>query len=108
MSGRVPNAVEAPGTQPERGWLYIAAAAIGLSASATLIVLGNVAAGTPRHPDEDSWAHLFQLAMAAQLPRMLSFLATADWNNKRRLVLLLVAQIVSAAAAFAALAYAGY
>lgn len=98
---------KAPGG-PKRAWKYLAATAIGLSCFATAIVVGNVAAGTPRQADENAWAHLFQLAMAAQLPLLLLFLAIADWTQKRRLILLLVAQVLAAAAAFGALAWSGY
>lgn len=92
----------------KRAWIYFAATAIALSVCAAAIVLGNVAAGAPPQPDENTWAHLFQLAMAAQAPLVLLFLATADWNQKRRIGILFAGQVVAAAAAFGALAWSGY
>ena len=82
--------------------------AIALSLFAVAIVVGNVAAGAPRESDENTWAHLFQLAMAMQLPLIASFLATADWRQKRRVIVLLGAQIFAAGAAFGVLAWSGY
>ena len=93
---------------PKRAWVYVAATAIVLSTFATAMVLGNVAAGVPRQPDENLWAHLFQLAMIAQPPLLLLFLAIADWTQRRRVLLLLGAQIVAIASAFGALAWSGY
>jgi hypothetical protein len=93
---------------PKRAWVYVAATAIVISAFATAMVLGNVAAGVPREPDENLWAHLFQLAMIAQPPLLLLFLAIADWTQRRRVLLLLGAQIVATASAFGALAWSGY
>ena len=102
------TATGASGEAPRRAWVYLAATAITLSVFATAIVFGNVAVGLPRQVDENSWAHLFQLAMAGQLPLLLLFLALADWTEKRRVLLLLGAQIVAAAFAFGALAWSGY
>jgi hypothetical protein len=97
-----------PSEPPQRAWLYLAMTTIVLSIFATAIVLGNVLAAVPRQPDENAWAHLFQLAIAAQLPLFLLFLATADWTQRRRFVLLVAALIVAAAIAFGALAWSGY
>lgn len=93
---------------PKRAWVYVATIAIALSLFAFVIVLGNVAAEAQREPDENAWAHLFQFAMAAQLPLMLLFLAVADWTQRRRVAVLFGAQIAAAAVAFAALAWSGY
>lgn len=93
---------------PKRAWVYLAMTAIALSLFAFTIVVANVGAGTPRQADENAWAHLFQLAMAAQLPLFLVFLALADWTRRRRVIVLLLAQMAAAAAAFAALAWSGY
>jgi cytochrome bd-type quinol oxidase subunit 2 len=108
MSQSVPNAAEASGERPQRTWVHLAAAAIGLSAFTFVIIIGNVAAGVPPQADENAWAHLFQLAMAAQLPLMVLFLATANWRQRRRVIILLAAQVVAASAAFGALAWSGY
>jgi hypothetical protein len=94
--------------RPKRAWVYVGMTAVLLSVSAFTIVVANVAAGTPRQPDENAWAHLFQVAMAAQLPLVLLFLALADWTHRRRVIILLAAQIIATAAAFAALAWSGY
>lgn len=91
-----------------RAFLYIGTAAILLSLFAVAIVVGNVAAGAKRQADENTWAHLFQLAMVAQPPLLLLFLAKADWRQKEKVILFLCAQILAAAAAFLALAWSGY
>lgn len=108
MGPQSQSAAEASGGRPRRAWVYIGAAAIALSSFAAAIVLGNVAAGVPPQADENAWAHLFQLAMAAQFPLMLLFLAMADWRQKQRVIILLGLQIVAAAAAFGVLAWSGY
>lgn len=92
----------------KRAWIYLATTAIALSVCAVAIVVGNVVAAAPRQADENTWAHIFQLAMSAQLPLLLLFLATADWRQRRRVFILLGAQLVAAGAAFAALAWSGY
>lgn len=94
--------------RPKRAWVYIATTAIALSLFAFTIVVANVAAGTPPQADETAWAHLFQVAMGAQLPLVVLFLALADWRRRHRVILLLAAQITAAAAAFGALAWSGY
>ena len=101
-------ATRKPSQPPKRAWVYFASTAIGLSIFATAIVLGNVVAGVPRQTDENAWAHLFQVAMAAQLPLLLLVLAVADWTQRRRVLLLLAAQIAAATIAFGALAWSGY
>jgi cytochrome bd-type quinol oxidase subunit 2 len=93
---------------PKRAWVYLATTAIALSLFAIAIVVGNVVAGTPPQADENTWAHLFQLAMAAQLPLLLLFLATADWKQRNLVLFLLCAQLIAAGAAFGALASSGY
>lgn len=96
------------GGRRKRAWVYVAATAILLSLFALTIVVANVAAGKPRQADENAWAHLFQLAMGAQLPLVLLFLALADWRRRQRLVVLLAAQIIAAVAAVGTLAWSGY
>lgn len=108
MSKQMEDSASTRGAEPRRAWVYLAGAAIGLSGFAALIVLGNMAAGVPPQADENAWAHLFQLAMAAQLPLLLLFLTMADWKQRRRVLILLGAQIVAAATAFGALAWGGY
>ncbi len=81
---------------------------MALSLFATAIVIGNVAAGAAPQPDENAWAHLYQLAMAAQAPLVLLFVATANWTRARSAMILLVAQLCAAAIAFGALWWSGY
>jgi hypothetical protein len=108
MSEQLSGAGQRPGGQAKRLWMYFAIAAIGLSLFAVAIILGNVAAGALRQPDENAWAHLFQLSMAAQVPLILLFLVSADWTRRARVMVLLCAQFFAAAAAFGALAWSGY
>ena len=108
MTHEEANAADSLGGRPRRAWVYIAATAVVLSLFAFTIVVANVAAGSPRQADEIAWAHLFQLAMGAQLPLVLFFLALADWRRPQRVIVLLAAQIIAAAAAFGALAWSGY
>lgn len=103
-----PTGVELSGRSGKRAWIYLAAAACALSLFALVLVLGNVAAGIAPQRDENAWAHLFQISMAAQLPLLLLFLVIADWRQRRRVLLLLGIQIIAAGFAFAALAWSGY
>ena len=91
-----------------RASIYFAGTAIALSLSALAIVVGNVAPGVPREPDENAWAHLFQLAMVAQVPLLGLFLATANWVRPRSALILLAGQLCSIAAALGALWWSGY
>ena len=88
--------------------IYLAGAAIALSLSACAIVVGNVAAGVPPQPDENMWAHLFQLAMVAQVPLLGLFLVTADWARPRSALVLLAGQLCSIGAALGVLWWSGY
>lgn len=108
MSQESAETAKASYRRPRRAWIYVGTAATVLSLFAVAIVVGNVAAGAPREADENTWAHLFQLATAAQPPLLLLFLATADWRQRRRVIVLLGAQIFAAAAALGALAWSGY
>ena len=92
----------------KRAGVYLAATALALSLLAIVMIIGNVAAGAPPEPDENTWAHLFQLAMAAQPLLLLLFVATADWTQKTKVCILLAAQVIAVAAAFGALAWSGY
>jgi hypothetical protein len=100
--------VETADGRPRRAWLYFGTAAVVLSMFAVAIVVGNVAAGVPRQADENASAHLFQLAVAAQPPLLLLFLATADWRQRQRVIILLGAQIAAVALALLALGWSGY
>lgn len=100
--------VERAGGPPRRVWVYFAIASVALSLFAVAIVVGNVAAGIPRQADEDAWAHLFQLSMAAQPALLLLFLTTADWRQMRRVMILLGTQLAAVALALGALRWSGY
>jgi hypothetical protein len=97
-----------PGTRSQKISDYLAGAAIALSLLGLAIVVGNVAAGVPPQPDENLWAHLFQFTMAAQVPLILTFAATANWTRTLRTTALLAAQLCAVAAAFGALWWSGY
>ena len=72
------------------------------------LVLGNVVVGTQPQADEGTSAHLFQLLIAAQLPLVLLFAATANWTRPARPLLALFVQALAGLAALGALAWAGY
>lgn len=91
-----------------RASVCLAGAAIALSLFAFAIVVGNVAAGARPETDENAWAHMFQLAMAAQIPLVALFLVTADWGRARHIMTLLFVQLCSAAVALAALSWSGF
>jgi prepilin signal peptidase PulO-like enzyme (type II secretory pathway) len=54
---------------------------IVLSLTALLAVLSGYA--QPLRPDEGAAAHIFQLSIAALVPTILLFIATADWRQPR-------------------------
>ena len=76
---------------------------IGLS----LLALFTVASGYFRSPqrDEGTAAHIFQLAIAALVPAIVLFLATADWKQPLRSARPLAFPAVGLVLAFAALYY---
>jgi|SRR5579884_876809 len=92
----------------KRASLYVVVIAIALSLFAFSIVVTQVAIGTPRQADESTWAHLFQLAMAAQIPLGVTFFLVADWRRPRYVALLLLVQVFAVTAALTALAWSGY
>ena len=58
---------------------------IVLSLTALLAVLsGYTQPPHPPEPDEGTAAHIFQLSIAALVPMILLFLATADWKQPLR------------------------
>lgn len=77
------------------------------SAIAFAVVIANMVAGVAPQPDEDASAHIWQLLMAAQLPLVLLFVATADWRSKTPF-LVLGAQLLGIAIACAPVWLAGY
>ena len=77
------------------------------SALAFGLVIANIIAGTPRLADENASAHIWQLLMAAQLPLVLVFIATADWRT-RMPALLVAVQLAAIALACLPVWLAGY
>jgi hypothetical protein len=78
-----------------------------LSALAFALVMISVLSGVPPQPDENASAHIWQLLMAAQLPLVVLFLATADWRSWSP-ALLFGLQVAAIAAACAPVWLAGY
>ena len=74
-----------------------------LSLTALLVVLWGYT--QPPLPDEGAGAHIFQLSIAALVPTMFVFLATADWARPLRSVRRLALPAVAVVLAFAALYY---
>jgi len=73
----------------------------------SLIALLAVLSGyfQPPQPDEGTAAHIFQLAIAALVPMILLFLATADWRRPSRSARPLAFPVAALVVAFAALYY---
>jgi membrane protease YdiL (CAAX protease family) len=81
-------------------------ALIALSLTALLTVLsGYTQPAQFSQPDEGTAAHIFQLSIAALVPTIFPFLATADWKQPSRSARLLVVAGVIVGLAFAALYY---
>jgi ABC-type uncharacterized transport system permease subunit len=74
-----------------------------LSITALLAVLSGYA--YPPQPDEGAAAHIFQLSIAALVPTILLFLATADWRQPLRNVRPLAFPVAALVLAFGALYY---
>jgi hypothetical protein len=73
----------------------------------SLIALLTVLSGyfQPPQPDEGAAAHIFQLSIAALVPMILLFFATADWKKPLQSVRILAFPAAALALAFAALYY---
>jgi hypothetical protein len=73
----------------------------------SLIALGCVLSGyvSPPQPDEGTAAHVFQLSIAALVPTILVFIATADWGQPIRSARPLALPAAAVALAFGALYY---
>jgi hypothetical protein len=77
---------------------------IVLSLIALLAVLSGYT--QPPQPDEGTAAHIFQLSVAALVPTIVLFLATADWRHPLRSAARpLAIPVVASVLAFAALYY---
>lgn len=76
---------------------------IVLSLTALVAVLSGYT--RPPQPDEGAAAHIFQLSIAALVPTILLFLATADWRQRLRSALPLAFPAAALVLAFGALYY---
>ena len=76
------------------------------SLMACVWVLGNVAGGAHAGGDEGLGFHIFWLLIAAQLPFVRGYLATADWNNRQfKAATGIVLQVAALVVAFSPVAY---
>lgn len=74
-----------------------------------LIVEGLVQFGLHHREVDEGWqAHLFQLLMVLQIPIVLVFAATANWQQPSRTLLVLGLQAAAWGAALGALYAAGF
>src|SRR5450432_4031509 len=81
-------------------------APIAMSVLALLVVAAALATGSAKgQADEGAAAHIWQLLMAAQLPLLVVFVATADRTRRPRVALMLALQALAIAAALAPVAY---
>ena len=69
------------------------------------VLVGYLHPPQPPPTDEGTGAHIFQLSVAALLPAILIFLATADWKRPWRSARPLVLPAAALALAFGALYY---
>ena len=77
-----------------------------LSVAALLLAtMAGVAGWEKGAADEGALAHIFQLLIAAQVPFVLAFLATADWSRILPAARPLAVQAVAVALAFGPVAY---
>ena len=82
-----------------------AAAPVVLSLIACAWVLGNVA-GSARFGDSEGIGfHVFWLLIAAQMPFVLGYLATADWNRQSKVAAGFTLQFAALILAFSPVAY---
>ena len=73
-----------------------------LSAASFSLIIFSVTTGWELGgSDEGAAAHIFQLMMSAQLPLIAIFLFTADWRDRRLVVLTLLVQAAAIAAVIA-------
>ena len=85
-----------------------ATAPLILSWTACVWVLGNVAGGIPAaHAggDEGLGFHIFWLLILAQMPFVLGYLATAEWNRLPNVTGRIVLQVAALVLAFSPVAY---
>ncbi|MDQ6944523.1 MAG: hypothetical protein M3169_18650 [Candidatus Eremiobacteraeota bacterium] len=79
---------------------------IVLSLAAFGVVITAVLTGSANgSADEGAAAHIFQLFIVAEVPFILIFVATADWNMVARVAGLIAVQAVALVLAFAPVAF---
>ncbi len=79
---------------------------IVLSLMALGVVMAAVLTGSEKgNADEGSLAHIFQLLIVAEVPFILVFIATAEWNRVIRVAGVIALQAAALVLAFAPVAY---
>jgi hypothetical protein len=76
-----------------------------LSLMACVWVLGNVAGGARSGGDEGLGFKVFWLLILAQMPFILGYLVTADWNRQLKAATGIVLQVAALVLAFGPVAY---
>ena len=74
-------------------------------AAFTLATMAALTGWEQGQADEGTGAHIFQFLIAAQVPVILLFLATADWKQTTQVIRLLIAQALALVAAFGPVAF---
>jgi hypothetical protein len=82
-----------------------ATAPLILSLMACVWVLGNVSGGARSGGDEGLGFHIFWLLILAQMPFVLGYLATAEWNRWPNVTGRIVLQAAALVLAFSPIAY---
>jgi len=82
-----------------------AVAPVVMSTLAFLLAFFGGITAVGRAEDEGTSAHVFQLLMVAQVPFIVGFLATADWQRARRVALTTGLHLAAVAVAFAPVLY---
>ena len=76
------------------------------SLAAFLVVIAAIVTGWERgETDEGAMAHIFQLLIVAQVPFILVFLVTADWERFVHVARPLVLQVLAVGLAFGLVAF---
>ncbi len=82
-----------------------AIAPIALSLAACIWVLGNVAGGARPGGDEGLGFHVFWLLILAQLPLVMAYLLTAQWNRRSGIAARIALQAAALVLAFGPVIY---
>lgn len=78
---------------------------IALSVTACVWVLGNVAGGVRRLGDEGLGFHVFWLLIVLQVPFLVGYFATAEWQRRNRVATRLAVIAMGLILAFFPVAY---